>query len=94
MAVEIDGYGPGGPLSHKRAYDLLAQAESGACAMTGFPGAPAKPGPPMADVCAGLYAALSVLRCSRQGAWSGSRPRCVAVSLFDTMTELMGYPLT
>ncbi|MEU1168436.1 CoA transferase, partial [Streptomyces sp. NPDC005921] len=29
IAVEIDGYGPGGPLSHKRAYDLLVQAESG-----------------------------------------------------------------
>src|SRR6202789_3287878 len=38
IAVEIDGYGPGGPLSHKRAYDLLAQAESGACAVTGRAG--------------------------------------------------------
>ena len=45
MAVEIDGYGPGGPLSHKRAYDLLIQAESGTCAVTGEAGAPAKPGP-------------------------------------------------
>ena len=35
IAVEIDGYGPGGPLSHKRAYDLLIQAESGTCAVTG-----------------------------------------------------------
>mgnify|MGYP006171086833 CR=1 FL=1 len=26
IAVEIDGYGPGGPLSHKRAYDLLQVA--------------------------------------------------------------------
>ncbi|MBO0882367.1 MAG: CoA transferase, partial [Mycobacterium sp.] len=40
IAVEIDGYGPDGPLSHKRAYDLLAQAESGACAVTGHRGAP------------------------------------------------------
>src|SRR5690606_22836891 len=29
ITVEIDGYGPGGPLSHKRAYDLLVQAEAG-----------------------------------------------------------------
>lgn len=35
ITVEIDGYGAGGPLSHKRAYDLLVQAESGACAVTG-----------------------------------------------------------
>ena len=27
IPVEIDGYGPGGPISHKRAYDLLVQAE-------------------------------------------------------------------
>ncbi|WOX16602.1 CaiB/BaiF CoA-transferase family protein [Streptomyces sp. N50] len=95
IAVEIDGYGPGGPLSHKRAYDLLVQAESGACAVTGHPGAPAKPGPPMADVCSGLYAALSIvaLLCGRQRG-VGPEASSVAVSLFDTMTELMGYPLT
>ena len=61
IAVEIDGYGSGGPISHKRAYDLLIQAESGTCAVTGHPGAPAKPGPPVADVSTGLYAALSIL---------------------------------
>ncbi|MFJ9376408.1 CaiB/BaiF CoA transferase family protein [Streptomyces sp. NPDC101455] len=97
IAVEIDGYGPGGPLSHKRAYDLLVQAESGACAVTGHPGAPAKPGPPMADVCSGLYAALSIvaLLCGRErGVGPGLAASSVAVSLFDTMTELMGYPLT
>lgn len=95
IAVEIDGYGPGGPLSHKRAYDLLVQAESGACAVTGHPGAPAKPGPPMADVCSGLYAALSIvaLLCGRERG-VGPAASSVAVSLFDTMTELMGYPLT
>jgi len=97
IAVEIDGYGPGGPLSHKRAYDLLAQAESGACAVTGHPGAPAKPGPPMADISTGLYSALSILALlySRDaGSAPGGRGTTVAVSLFDTMTDLMGYPLT
>ncbi len=61
IAVEIDGFGAGGPLSHKRAYDLLVQAESGVCAVTGTADAPAKPGPPVADVTTGLYAALSIL---------------------------------
>lgn len=95
IAVEIDGYGPGGPLSHKRAYDLLVQAESGACATTGRPGAPAKAGPPVADVSTGLYAALSImaLLCGKErGRVQG--PTSAAVSLFDTMTELMGYSLT
>jgi itaconate CoA-transferase len=97
IAVEIDGYGPGGPLSHKRAYDLLAQAESGACAVTGRADAPAKPGPPMADISTGLYSALSVLALlySRDaGSDPGGHGNSVAVSLFDTMTDLMGYPLT
>ena len=94
ITAEIDGYGSGGPLSHKRAYDLLVQAESGACAVTGQPGAPAKPGPPMADVCSGLYAALSILALLRTRERGGTGPAAVAVSMFDTMTELMGYPLT
>lgn len=94
IAVEIDGYGSGGPLSHKRAYDLLVQAESGTCAITGHPGAPAKPGPPVADISSGLYSALSVLALlfSRDG--RSRRGAAVNVSLFDTMAELMGYPLT
>ncbi|MGW1782444.1 CaiB/BaiF CoA transferase family protein [Streptomyces sp. NPDC002143] len=94
LAVEIDGYGPGGPLSHKRAYDLLAQAESGVCAVTGRPGQPAKPGPPVADVCSGLYGALSVMALLHGRGRGQDVPTSVAVSLFDTMTELMGYPLT
>jgi itaconate CoA-transferase len=91
IAVEIDGYGPGGPISHKRAYDLLIQAESGVCAVTGRPGEPAKPGPPVADVCSGLYAAISILAllCGRER--TGNEVR---VSLFDVATELMGYHLT
>jgi itaconate CoA-transferase len=94
IAVEIDGYGAGGPLSHKRAYDLLVQAESGTCAITGKPGAPAKPGPPVADISSGLYSALSILALlfSRDG--RQRRGAAVNVSLFDTMAELMGYPLT
>ncbi|MFF7943430.1 CaiB/BaiF CoA transferase family protein [Nocardia gamkensis] len=94
IAVEIDGFGAGGPLSHKRAYDLLVQAESGVCAVTGTADAPAKPGPPVADVTTGLYAALSILAalCGRdRGAGHGNT---ISVSLFDTMAEMMGYHLT
>ena len=93
IPVEIDGYGPGGPISHKRAYDLLVQAESGSCAVTGYPGMPAKPGPAMADFTTGLYAAISILALlfarGRAAAGRGARRR--AVSLFDVMTDVMGY---
>ena len=96
IAVEIDGYGPGGPISQKRAYDLLVQAESGACAVTGYPGMPAKPGPPVADISTGLYSALSIvaLLLGRARGRSEGPAQAVAVSLFDTMTDIMGYQLT
>jgi itaconate CoA-transferase len=93
IAVEIDGYGAGGPLSHKRAYDLLVQAESGVCSVTGYPGAPAKPGPPVADVTTGLYAALSIMALLFGRARRGVPAPSVTVSLFDAMAEMMGYHL-
>jgi crotonobetainyl-CoA:carnitine CoA-transferase CaiB-like acyl-CoA transferase len=94
IAVEIDGYGSGGPLSDKRAYDLLAQSESGSCAVTGYPGKPAKPGPPIADISTGLYSALSIMALLISRGGRERRGAAVNVSLFDTMMDLMGYPLT
>jgi crotonobetainyl-CoA:carnitine CoA-transferase CaiB-like acyl-CoA transferase len=96
ISLEIDGYGPGGPLSHKRAYDLLVQAESGSCASTGHAGMPAKPGAAVADISTGLYSALSIMALllgRARGGHVGPAPS-VAVSLFDTMTDIMGYQLT
>ncbi|GGJ62788.1 CaiB/BaiF CoA transferase family protein [Streptomyces brasiliensis] len=93
VSVEISGYGGGGPLSHKRAYDLLVQAESGACAITGWEDMPAKPGPPMADACSGLYGAITILAALYERGRT-ARGTTASVSLFDTMTELMGYALT
>ncbi|WP_316574354.1 CaiB/BaiF CoA transferase family protein [Nocardia canadensis] len=95
IAVEIDGFGAGGPLSHKRAYDLLVQAETGVCAVTGRAGEPAKPGPPVADVTTGLYAALAIMAALCERIRSGPGPGAsITVSLFDAMAELMGYHLT
>ena len=96
IPVEIDGYGPGGPISHKRAYDLLVQAESGSCAITGYPGMPAKPGPAIADFTTGLYGAISILALlfARGGRPEGVAAPSVELSLFDVMTDVMGYALT
>jgi itaconate CoA-transferase len=94
IPVEIDGYGPGGPISHKRAYDLLVQAESGSCAITGYPGMPAKPGPAMADFTTGLYAAISILALLIGRRSNPGPAPAVELSLFDVMTDVMGYALT
>jgi crotonobetainyl-CoA:carnitine CoA-transferase CaiB-like acyl-CoA transferase len=93
IGVEISGYGRTGPLANKRAYDLLVQSEAGACAITGRPGEPAKPGPPYADTSTGLYAAIAVLAALAERAATG-KGRHIEVSMFDVVTELMGYPLT
>jgi itaconate CoA-transferase len=93
VGVEISGYGPGGPLSAKRAYDLLVQAESGACSITGWEGAPAKAGPPVADTSSGLYAAIAVLAALYRRACGGGGTTA-HVAMFDVMAELMGYTLT
>jgi itaconate CoA-transferase len=93
ISAEISGYGSGGPLSGKRAYDMLVGAEAGVCAVTGLPGAPAKPGPPFADGVTGLYAALAIQAALHERERTG-RGTQIAVSMFDAMIEFMGYPLT
>jgi itaconate CoA-transferase len=92
IAVDMSGYGTGGPLDHRRAYDLLVQAEAGACAVTGEEGRPAKPGPPVADVGCGLQAAVSVLAAlvARQ---STGRGAVIEVSMFDTVADFLGFAL-
>jgi itaconate CoA-transferase len=92
IAVDISGYGDGGPLSHKRAYDLLVQSESGSCAITGDEGHPAKAGIPLADIGGGMYTLTSVLAALHARTTTG-RGAAISVSLFDAAVEWMGYAL-
>ena len=92
IAVDISGYGSGGPLSRRRAYDLLVQSETGSCSITGRPGEPAKPGIPVADVGGAMYAFSSVLAALYERERTG-RGAAISVALFDAATEWMGYPL-
>jgi crotonobetainyl-CoA:carnitine CoA-transferase CaiB-like acyl-CoA transferase len=57
---------------------------------------PAKPGPAMADFTTGLYAAISILAMlfARGGRPAGTAAPSVELSLFDVMTDVMGYALT
>jgi crotonobetainyl-CoA:carnitine CoA-transferase CaiB-like acyl-CoA transferase len=91
IACEISGYGPGGPYSGRKAYDLLVQAEAGLLQVTGTPDTPCKAGIPVADIAAGMYAFSAVLtalyRRERTGAGC-----CLSVSLFDALAEWLGFP--
>jgi crotonobetainyl-CoA:carnitine CoA-transferase CaiB-like acyl-CoA transferase len=57
---------------------------------------PAKPGPAMADFTTGLYAAISILALlfGRSRRPAASVAPSVELSLFDVMTDVMGYALT
>jgi itaconate CoA-transferase len=92
ITVGISGYGNGGPYAQARAYDLLAQSEAGSCAITGSAGQPAKPGIPIADIGAGMYALSSVLAALfvRERTGQGTT---ISVGLFDAVAEWMGYAL-
>lgn len=92
IIVDISGYGQGGPLDHKRAYDLLIQAEAGSCSITGTPGHPAKPGIPIADVGTALYAYSAVLGALYDRERTG-RGAVIALSMLDVVSEMMGFAL-
>ncbi|MCH5675638.1 CaiB/BaiF CoA transferase family protein [Streptomyces gilvus] len=92
IVVNISGYGTGGPLDHKRAYDLLVQAEAGSCSITGQPGAPAKPGIPIADVGTALYAYSAVLAALYDRDRTG-QGTVIPVAMFDVVAEMMGFAL-
>lgn len=86
----VSGFGVTGPWRERKAYDLLMQAETGILATTGYPDAPAKVGVPIADLAAGLYAALGVLLALRQRERTG-RGQLVDISMFEAMLEWLGY---
>jgi len=92
IIVDISGYGRGGPLDHKRAYDLLVQSEAGSCAITGLPGQPAKSGIPVADIGTALYAYSSVLAALYQREHTG-RGAVIGVAMLDVAAEMMGFAL-
>jgi itaconate CoA-transferase len=92
IVVDISGYGTGGPLDHKRAYDLLVQAEGGSCSITGRPGQPAKPGIPIADIATALYAYSAVLAALYDRERTG-RGAVVPIAMLDVVGEMMGFAL-
>ncbi|MET9436587.1 CaiB/BaiF CoA-transferase family protein [Streptomyces sp. NPDC006551] len=92
IAVDVSGYGPGGPYAHKRAYDMLVQCEAGLVSVTGTEERPVKSGIPAADIAAGMYAYAGVLAALvRRGTTGRGGP--VEVSLLDSLAEWMGHPL-
>ena len=99
IVCDISGYGDDparpGPYRDKKAYDLLIQSEAGFLSVTGTPDAPSKAGNSIADIAAGMYAYTSILaallqRDKRGGTGQGAH---IDVSMLESLTEWMGYPM-
>ncbi|USX44616.1 CaiB/BaiF CoA transferase family protein [Dietzia kunjamensis] len=92
VVVTISGYGDAGPYTHRKAYDMLVQAESGLCSVTGTPETATKTGVPVSDIATGMYALSSIeaalFRRERTG-----RGATIEVSMFEATAEWMGHPM-
>lgn len=91
IVCSISGYGSGGPYERRKAFDLLLQGETGVIATTGTPTAPAKLGISVGDIGAGVYGALATVAALYERRQTG-QGRLVETSLFDALSEWMGYP--
>jgi itaconate CoA-transferase len=93
ITCSVSGYGSTGPYRDAKAYDLLIQAETGLVSITGTEEHPAKAGIPAADIGAGMYAFSGVLAALYERERTGEGT-ALEVSLFDSLSEWMGFPLT
>jgi formyl-CoA transferase len=60
--ASISGFGQTGPLAQRPGFDQIAQGMGGLMSVTGQPGGePMRVGIPIADLCAGIFAAQGIL---------------------------------
>lgn len=92
IVVDLSGYGSGGPMARRKAYDMLIQAEAGLISITGTPDDPVKTGIPTADIAAGMYTAQSVLAALLRRARTGEGAT-IEISMLDATIEWMGHAI-
>lgn len=91
IITSISGYGSGGPFETRKAFDLLLQGETGVIATTGNGDDLAKLGISVGDIGAAMYGVIGTLAALYERRESG-QGRLVETSLFDALSEWMGYP--
>ncbi len=93
IVCSISGYGETGPYRDQKAYDLLIQAETGLCSVTGIGDELTRVGVSVSDISAGMTAFQEILQAlfarerdpDRQG-------RLINVSLFHSTADWMNVP--
>lgn len=91
ITCSISGYGETGPYRDMKAYDLLVQAETGLCEITGTPDGPARVGVSVCDIAAGMTAFQAILQ-ALIGRTASGVGRHLSVSLFHALADWMNVP--
>lgn len=92
VTCTISGFGAGGPLADRKAYDLIIQAEAGMLEVTGTPDHPSKVGVSIADIASGMYAYSGILAALFRRARTGEGS-FVPVVMLEALVEWMSAPL-
>ncbi len=86
----LSGYGQTGPYRDVKAFDLLIQGEAGVILSTGYPDKPAKVSVPIADIAAGMYAALGIVLALYQRDRTGEG-QFIDIAMFESVLSWLGY---
>lgn len=87
--ASISGFGQYGPLSHRSAYDIVAQSMGGIANITGFPDSPpTKAGPSIADNVTGIYLCVGIMMALYNRDRTGEGQQ-IDVSMVDTIFSLL-----
>jgi itaconate CoA-transferase len=92
ITCSISGYGTGGPMDKRKAYDLLIQAEAGFLSVTGTKDQMAKAAISLADISAGVTAYHLILAALINRGKTGKGDH-IEVSMLEAMAEWMGFPM-
>jgi formyl-CoA transferase len=92
ICCTITGYGDTGPYAHRKAYDLLIQAESGLASITGGPESASRVGLSIVDIATGATAHASILE-ALIGRGRTGQGADIRISMFDVMADWLTVPL-
>ncbi len=89
--ASISGFGQTGPMAQRPGFDQIAQGMSGLMSVTGMPGdGPMRVGIPIADLCAGIFAAQGILVALLERDSSG-KGQWIHTSLLESMVYMMDF---
>jgi crotonobetainyl-CoA:carnitine CoA-transferase CaiB-like acyl-CoA transferase len=89
--ASISGFGQDGPLADRPGFDQIAQGMGGLMSITGTPGeGPMRVGIPLADLCAGLFAAQGIMIALLERATSG-QGQWIQTSLLQAQVFMLDF---